>query len=277
MRMLLLFIVISLAAAGYPAGLRCEAYAAGAAPAGRASLSQTAGLAVAHAVPLRSPDKRVSYSEDSVLVQLDGLQNRDAQAKINSALQAHAKEELAEALAAVEQNLTERQADKDRWAELYGAEDETFFYGTIVNRYQVTYLNPHIVSIVSDGFFSMMPQAHPIKKRAAFVFDLRTGERLRVKDALRAGPDTEEKLSRIVREQIAKGRLRPEGTGETLHEPGSFMSEPDSVQFWVRETEDGKALTLFRDAIYAIGFYELDLPEAVLGELADPQSPIWRK
>lgn len=267
MKTLLLIIVICLAAAGLPAG---------AATAGRA-ISHAANMAVAHAVPLRSPDKRVSYSEDSVLVQLDGLHNRDAQAKINSVLQVHAKEELAKALAAVEQNLADRQADKERWAELYGAEDESFFYGTIVNQYQVTYLNPHIVSIVSDGFFSMMPQAHPLKKRAAFVFDLSTGEQLSVKDALRAGPDTEEKLSRIVREQIEKGRLRPEGTSGTVDDPGTLMSDPDSVQFWVRETEEGKALTLFREAIYAIGFYELDLPEAVLGELADPQSPIWRK
>lgn len=226
--------------------------------------------------PLHSDDKYVSYSEDSVIVQVSGMTDQTIQNKINRTLQTYADEELAQTIMIAEENVTELLQEKEKWLELYETNDESFFYGNILNQFSVTYLNPHIISVVSDGYVSMMPETHPLKKKQAFVFDLQTGDRLQVKDALSRTSTIEAAFKQLTQDEILLGHLRPEGAEETISDTDTFMSNLNSEKWWIQEKNGHKTMTIFAEAIYAIGFYELDFTMESLGALADAGSPVWK-
>lgn len=226
--------------------------------------------------PLQSSEAHVGYSKNSVIVQLSGMSDQNIQNKINRTLQAYADEELAQALIMAEENLVELEKNKQGWFDTYGTTEESFFFGHINNQFEVTYLSPHIVSILSSGDFSMMPEAHPLKKKQAFVFDLQSGDRLQVKDALLGHASTEAAFKELVRNEIQSGKLRPEGAADSISDLESFMNNLNSEAFWIQEQNEQKIMTLFEEAIYAIGFYELDLTQESLGDLADPNAEIWK-
>lgn len=225
--------------------------------------------------PLQSKDKYIVYDNGASLIQLSGMSNTAVQNKINSALHDTAESDYQDLLDYVQDRMPEMLANREKWKD-YGAEDESYFYGHIDVQYEVTYQNDHIISILANGLARALPEVHPARLRHAFVFDLATGERLKIKDALNRSDELKDRFTELTRKLIGQGKLLPEEAGIPSANEGPQMNDPDSYDYYVQKKDGTKVMTIYEETSHVIGYYELDLAPQDLGELKDSNSPIWQ-